>query len=259
MHAIFIYVCRKFTQTVGTVVRSEGFFSLYSGLSAGLFRQITYTTARLGIFGVVKDMLSKDGEPLPFIQKAFAGLVAGGCGAVVGTPAEVALVRMTADGRLAVNERRGYKNVFDALGRVVREEGVLTLWRGTMPTVGRAMVLNIAQLATYDQAKEMILGTGVVGDHIGAHAMASTCSGFVATAVSIPLDSAKTRVQNMRIVDGVPEYKGMVDALVKTVQREGFAALWKGFTPYFLRLGPHTILTFIALEQMKRAYLESRT
>jgi solute carrier family 25 oxoglutarate transporter 11 len=27
-----------------------------------------------------------------------------------------------------------------------------------------------------------------------------------------------------------------------------------GFTPYFLRLGPHTVLTFIALEQMNAAY-----
>ena len=248
---------RKFTQTVGSVVRTEGVLGLYSGLSAGLFRQVTYTTARLGIFGVVKEMLSEDGKPLPFTHKAFAGLVAGGCGAVVGTPAEVALVRMTADGRLPAAQRRGYRNVFDALGRVIREEGVLTLWRGAMPTVGRAMALNIAQLATYDQAKEMILDTGMVGDHIGAHALASTCSGFVATAVSIPLDSAKTRVQNMRIVDGVPEYKGMIDALIKTVQREGVLALWKGFTPYFLRLGPHTILTFIALEQMKGAYVRA--
>ncbi len=30
---------------------------------------------------------------------------------------------------MPVEERRGYKNVFDAMIRVVREEGVLTLWR----------------------------------------------------------------------------------------------------------------------------------
>lgn len=233
---------------------NEGISGMYRGLSAGLFRQITYTTARLGIFGVMKDVLSKDGEPLPFHKKAFAGMVAGGCGAVVGTPAEVALVRMTADGRLPEAERRGYKNVFNALGRVTREEGVTTLWRGTLPTVGRAMVLNIAQLATYDQAKESILATGVVGDNIGAHAMASTVSGFIATAVSIPLDSAKTRVQNMRVVNGVPEYTGMLDALRKTVAKDGVLSLWRGFTPYFLRLGPHTIITFICLEQLKAAY-----
>lgn len=240
--------------TFQTVAASEGVSGLYRGLSAGLFRQITYTTARLGMFGIIKDYMSPDGSPLPFHKKAFAGMVAGGVGAVVGTPAEVALIRMTADGRLPPAERRGYTSVFNALARVTREEGITTLWRGTMPTVGRAMVLNIAQLATYDQAKEMILGTGMVGDNMGAHAMASTVSGFIATAVSIPLDSAKTRVQNMKVVNGVPEYTGMIDALRKTAQRDGFLSLWRGFTPYFLRLGPHTILTFICLEQLKAAY-----
>lgn len=247
-----------FLQTFGHVATTEGFRGLYRGLSAGLFRQITYTTTRLGVFGVLKEVISKDGQPLPFSHKAFAGMVAGACGAIVGTPAEVALVRMTADGRLPIAQRRGYKSVFDALARVVREEGLATLWRGTLPTVGRAMVLNIAQLSTYDQAKEAILSTKLVGDNIGAHALASSFSGFVATAVSIPLDAAKTRVQNMRIINGVPEYSGMLDAMAKTVRSEGFFSLWKGFTPYFLRLGPHTILTFICLEQMKAMYQRSQ-
>ena len=31
--------------------------------------------------------------------------------------------------RLPVDQRRGYKNVFNALFRIVKEEGVPTLWR----------------------------------------------------------------------------------------------------------------------------------
>jgi solute carrier family 25 (mitochondrial oxoglutarate transporter), member 11 len=255
----------SFAVTARTIAAREGLPAMYRGLSAGLFRQVTYTTARLGVFGIVKDALAaaaeggghknKKKKPLPFAQKALAGMVAGACGAVVGTPAEVALIRMTADGRLPKEQQRGYTSVFNALARVVREEGVATLWRGTLPTVGRAMVLNIAQLASYDQAKEYILASGVVGDNIGAHALASTCSGFLATAVSIPFDNAKTRVQNMKVVNGKGEYSGMLDALAKTVRQEGVLSLWRGFTPYFLRLGPHTVLTFVALEQMKSAYL----
>lgn len=63
-------------------------------------------------------------------QKLVAGMMAGGFGAVIGTPAEVALIRMTSDGRLPPEQRRGYKNVFDALLRICREEGVLAMWRG---------------------------------------------------------------------------------------------------------------------------------
>jgi solute carrier family 25 (mitochondrial oxoglutarate transporter), member 11 len=58
----------------------------------------------------------------------------------------------------------------------------------------------------------------------------------------------------MKIVNGVPEYKGAGDVLVKVVRNEGFFALWKGFTPYYARLGPHTVLTFIILEQMNTQY-----
>lgn len=45
------------------------------------------------------------------------GVIAGAIGAFVGTPAEVALIRMTADGRLPPEKRRNYKNVIDALIR----------------------------------------------------------------------------------------------------------------------------------------------
>lgn len=247
-----------FVSTLRGVAATEGLSGLYRGLSAGLFRQVTYTTARLGMFGLLKDVLSKDGENLPFHQKALAGMASGAVGAVVGNPAEIALVRMTSDGRLPAAERRGYTSVFNALSRVTSEEGVLTLWKGTIPTVGRAMVLNMAQLATYDQAKEMILKTGLVNDGMSTYIVASGVSAVIATTVSIPLDSAKTRMQSMKIVNGVGEYSGMFDALSKTVRKEGLFSLWRGFTPYFLRLGPHTMLTFLCLEKMKDVYFKSK-
>lgn len=68
---------------------------------------------------------------------------------------------MTADGRLPAAERRNYKHVGDALVRMVREEGLFTLWRGAVPTMTRAMVVNAAQLASYSQAKQTLLSTGI--------------------------------------------------------------------------------------------------
>lgn len=75
-----------------------GFASLYNGLSAGLLRQATYTTARLGIFQVINAEAIKmnEGKPLPLYQKALCGLTAGGLGALVGTPADLTLIRMQA-------------------------------------------------------------------------------------------------------------------------------------------------------------------
>ena len=58
----------------------------------------------------------------------------------------------------------------------------------------------------------------------------------------------------MKIIDGKPEFKGAVDVISKVVKYEGVSALWKGFTPYYFRLGPHTVLTFVFLEQMNKWY-----
>ncbi|CAG5115114.1 unnamed protein product [Candidula unifasciata] len=239
---------------LASILKNEGVLGIYTGLSAGLLRQATYTTTRLGIYTSLFDFFSKDGKPPNFLMKALIGVTAGGAGAFVGTPAEVALIRMTADGRLPVEERRGYKNVFNALGRIVKEEGVLTLWRGCIPTVGRAMVVNAAQLASYSQAKQILVSTGYFRDGLFLHFVASMISGLITTAASMPVDIAKTRIQNMKTINGKPEYSGALDVLTKTVRQEGFFSLWKGFTPYYARLGPHTVLTFIFLEQMNQAY-----
>lgn len=102
-----------------------------------------------------------NGEPPAFVGKALIAMAAGMVGALVGTPADVALIRMTADGRLPPKERRNYTSVFNALSRITKEEGIRTLWRGAIPTMGRAMIVNAAQLATYSQAKEGLVATGM--------------------------------------------------------------------------------------------------
>ncbi|PIO74816.1 hypothetical protein TELCIR_03163 [Teladorsagia circumcincta] len=201
---------------LSSIVRNEGVLELYNGLSAGLLRQATYTTTRLGIYTWLLENFTKKDQPLSFPMKASLGMGAGACGALVGTPAELALIRMTGDGHLPPEQRRNYKNVFDALIRVVKEEGLLVLFRGCTPTVLRAMVVNAAQLATYSQAKQMILATGKFHDGILCHFCASMISGLATTIASMPVDILKTRIQAMKIIDGVPEYTGPLDVCVKT-------------------------------------------
>lgn len=238
------------------ILKNEGLGGLYTGLSAGLLRQASYTTVRMGVYTSLFEYVSADSSSPPsFLTKAGIGMCAGAVGAFFGTPAEVSLIRMTSDGRLPLAERRGYKNVFDALLRITKEEGVLTLWRGCVPTIGRAMVVNAAQLASYSQAKQVLLGTGYFRDNIGCHFAASMISGLITTAASMPVDIAKTRIQNMKTAVGEkPQYTGALDVLGKVIRSEGVLALWKGFTPYYARLGPHTVLTFIFLEQMNKSY-----
>ena len=106
---------------------------------------------------------------------------------------------MTADGNLAPAERRNYTSVFNALTRIVKEEGVATLWRGATPTIARAIVVNAAQLGTYSQAKESAKSMMGMEEGIKLHFVAAMISGLVTTIASMPVDIVKTRLQNQKV------------------------------------------------------------
>jgi solute carrier family 25 oxoglutarate transporter 11 len=57
--------------------------------------------------------------PKSFGEKLGLGATAGFIGSLFGNPAEVCLIRMTADGNLPKAEQRGYTSVVNALSRIM--------------------------------------------------------------------------------------------------------------------------------------------
>ena len=142
--------------TAALIWRTGGIVGMYAGIQAGIARQLTYGMPRMTIFTMGMDRLSNGGEkPVGFGAKMLLGSVAGGVAASIGVPTEVSLVRMAADARIAdPAKRRNYKGIVDAIATIARQEGVATLWTGTVTTVGRAMLLNAGQLAVYRSVGE---------------------------------------------------------------------------------------------------------
>ena len=136
----------------------------YTRIDSALLRQVIYGTARLGIYFNLSEYLKKknNGENLSALQKAGCALTAGSLGSFIGNPCDLALVRMQADTTLPMEQRRNYKHVGDAFTRIVKEEGVPSLWKGSVPTMLRATSLNVAMFVTYDTAKEV--ATASMGD-----------------------------------------------------------------------------------------------
>lgn len=180
---------------ISKIIKREGFPALYKGLTAALLRQATYTTTRLGTYTALNEAYKKKTNKTPNLFVSMGcGVLAGITGSFVGNPAEISLIRMTADGRLPLDQRRNYTSVVNALVRITREEGLLTLWRGCIPTMGRAAVVNAAQLSSYSQAKRLLIQSGHFTEGIFMHFTASMISGLVTTIASMPVDIAKTRL-----------------------------------------------------------------
>ncbi|EYC14072.1 hypothetical protein Y032_0042g699 [Ancylostoma ceylanicum] len=238
-----------------SITRNEGMLVVYSGLGASLLRQATYTSTRLGVYTWLVEHFTTTDRPLPYLGKMALGMSAGACGALVGNPLEVVLIRMCVDGHLPAEHQRRYKNVFEAMYHIIKFEGFITLYRGCAPTLARAMVLNATQLSTYTQVKQLILGSKRITDGLLCHFLSSMMSGLAAAITSLPVDILKTRLQAMTTIDNIPEYRGLTDVFLKVLKKEGVFAFWKGFTPYFLRMGPYTVLSFMFLEQLNAAYL----
>ncbi|CAH9070210.1 unnamed protein product [Cuscuta epithymum] len=236
------------------IVQQEGVAALFSGVSATVLRQTLYSTTRMGLYDMLKRKWSDPNtNNIPLVKKIGAGLIAGGVGAAVGNPADVAMVRMQADGRLPAGQRRNYKSVVDAISQMAKNEGVTSLWRGSSLTVNRAMLVTASQLASYDQIKETIVEKGILKDGLGTHVTASFAAGFVAAVASNPVDVLKTRMMNMKVEAGkAPPYAGALDCAVKTIKAEGPMALYKGFIPTISRQGPFTVVLFVTLEQVRQ-------
>jgi len=70
--------------TTSRIIRNEGVFALYNGLTASLLRQLTYSTTRFGMYEVAKQQISPDGQTIPFYQRVFLAGVSGAAGGLVG-------------------------------------------------------------------------------------------------------------------------------------------------------------------------------
>ncbi|XP_037301105.1 mitochondrial dicarboxylate carrier-like, partial [Manduca sexta] len=224
-----------------------GITGLYNGISASLLRQLTYSTARFGIYEMAKQSLApKDGSPVPFFMSAFLAGLGGFAGGFVGNPADLVNVRMQNDVKLPPEQRRNYKNAIHGLWRVAADEGVLRLWAGASMTCSRAVLMTIGQLSFYDQIKVILLKTSYFGDNVVTHVTSSLLAGGIATTLTQPVDVLKTRAMNAK-----PGEVKSIFALIRATGREGPLAFFKGYIPAFARLAPHTILTFVFLEQLR--------
>jgi dicarboxylate transporter 10 len=241
------------------IVKHDGFRGLYSGLSASLLRQVTYSTMRFGVYEELKSRFSpsKNQDGTPAKPPSFVLLVAmasasGVVGGLAGNVADVINVRMQNDAALPAAQRRNYAHAIDGVVRMTREEGLASWFRGVGPSCIRAAAMTAGQLASYDVVKRTLIRLTPMEDNMATHFTASFLAGVAAATITSPIDVIKTRVMSSQSSQSLPKLLG--DIYV----REGLRWMFKGWTPSFLRLGPQTICTFLFLESHRKLYRNIR-
>jgi len=128
-----------------------------------------------------------------------------------------------------------YKGIGDCFSRVIRDEGVVSLWRGNMANVLRYFPTQALNFAFKDQFKRMF-GYSKEKDGYWKWFAGNLASGGAAGAASLlfvySLDYARTRLANDNKAakkGGERQFNGLVDVYVKTIKSDGIVGLYRGF------------------------------
>lgn len=219
------------TFNFNSMIKQNGWASLYDGISAGILRQVFYATTRFGLFETFRDKAHEIRGKTDFASRVVIGATTGGIAAYISCPMEVAVVRMSNDSTLPEAERRNYKNVVDTGTRIIKEEGVGAFWRGSNPFVARAMMVGVFQVATLDQFKEMYAKwLNQKKNSIPNVFSAAMTSGLIYSIATMPLEASKNRMASQKPdpKTGKLPYNGIVQTLTKISADEGFLRLYNG-------------------------------
>ncbi|KAL9934745.1 hypothetical protein V8E36_006520 [Tilletia maclaganii] len=229
-------------------VRNEGILTLWYGLSATWLRQMSYSITRFAIYEDVKARLTPPGSKPTTATLATSAALAGAVAGVVGNPAEIVLVRMCSDLNRPPEARFNYSNSLTGLATIARKEGVSTLFLGLGPNVVRSVVMNVAQLGSYDLFRNLLLSSGMLADGSSALTFAASfAAGTTATTLCAPVDVIKSRVQNSSSGEGV------LSVIRSSIQKDGLRVFFRGWTPAWIRLQPQTTLIYFFLTYFQKA------
>lgn len=162
------------------------------------------------------------------------GASAGATEAFVVVPFELVKIRM--QDRASAGK---YTGLIDCVVKTVKAEGPLALYNGLESTLWRHILWNAGYFGVIFQVKALMPAATDKSSQIRNDLIAGAAGGTVGTILNTPMDVVKSRIQNSpKIAGSVPKYNWAWPAVGTVMKEEGFAALYKGFLPKVLRLGP---------------------
>ena len=222
--------------TLTNIVRTEGVSRLYRGIIPPIFMEAPKRATKFAandkwgafyrdLFGVTKTTQG---------LSVLTGATAGATESFVVVPFELVKIRLQDPKSASL-----YSGTMDCVRKILANEGPLALYNGLEATMWRHVTWNAGYFGCIHQVRALLPKAQDKTGELTNNLIAGTVGGTVGTIINTPFDVVKSRIQNAPRQKGlVPKYNWAVPSLFVVAREEGFAALYKGFIPKVLRLGP---------------------
>lgn len=250
---------RGFLQGMGLIIREEGYQGLLRGLEPAVMREIFYGSIRLGGYEPIRNFLAggNSAQDISLGVKYGSALLSGAIGATIANPFDLIKTRYQA----VINPPKGttglpYQSTFEAIPYIMKHEGgPMALYKGTTVTACRAAIVTSSQVGTYDSVKNNLL-KGYFGFEEGLqlHIMSAMTAGIAVTLASNPVDVIKSRYMSDAASTGARRYSSVLDCVKQTYRVDGARGFYKGVTAAYCRFGPHSFISLLLIERIRKAF-----
>ena len=179
----------------------------------------------------------------------FAGGIAGACARTATAPLDRVKILMQTQRLTSGGGADKYTGLWQALRRVVHDDGVRGYFRGNLANCIRVVPYSATQFVTFDYCKRVVTDfTGqaqpTIVQRLGCGAMAGICASFA----THPLDVIRTRLAVQK------ELAGITHTITTLWAEGGVGAMYKGLGPTLASLAPFVAINFAAYDTLKARF-----
>ncbi|KAJ1975424.1 hypothetical protein H4R34_004339 [Dimargaris verticillata] len=228
------------------IIKNEGFSRLYRGILPPILVEAPkratkfaaneqYSQLYLSFF-----QMEKMNQPLSILTGVSAGMTE----ALLVASFELVKIRLQDK-----NSAGKYNGTMDCIKKIYQQEGPMAFFNGLEATMWRHALWNGGYFGCIHYVRTLLPKAETKQGELMVNFTAGAIGGTCGTLLNTPMDVVKTRVQNQS-AGVVKKYNWAVPSLNTIYKEEGFAALYKGFTPKVLRLGPGGGILLVVFDQV---------
>lgn len=220
--------CNGTINCLRKIVSEEGVSRLYKGISAPILMEAPKRAIKFAANDEWGKFYKKAFDT-PVVTQSLAvltGATAGATESFVVVPFELVKIQL-----------QDKTSKFDSMGQVVKHivktSGPLGLYKGLESTMWRHVSWNAGYFGVIHKVRNILPKPKSSSEKTLVDLTCGTIGGTFGTMLNTPFDVVKSRIQA-----GSTKYLWTLPSIITVAKEEGVSALYKGFVPKVLRLGP---------------------